>query len=95
MIEYGNRWYDLLKVCRYFQQNPKPNLYIRELPIPVHTKFIEQNQGILRSLLEAVLPVNQLVPVEGEREFLFEKWFALKYREPLIRWRFLDDSLKN
>jgi len=95
VIEYGDRWHDLLKVCRYFQQNPKPNLYIRELPIPVHTKFVEQNQRILRGLLEAILPVDQLVSVEGEREYIFEKRFALKYREPLIRFRLLDDSLKN
>ena len=43
VIEYIERWDDLLKVCQYFQQNPQPNLYIRELPIQVHTKFIEQN----------------------------------------------------
>lgn len=95
VIEYSDRWHNLLKVCQYFQQNSKPNLYIRELPIQVHTKFIEQNQRILRSLLEEILPVNQLVSVEGEREYTFEKRFSLKYREPLTRLRFLDNSLKN
>lgn len=94
VIEHSDHWNDLLKVCQYFQQNPKPNLYIRELPIQVHTKFIEQNQRILRSLLEAILPVDQLVSVEGEREYTFEKRFTLKYREPLIRLRLLDQSLK-
>jgi hypothetical protein len=95
VIEYGDRWTDLLKVCQYFQQNPKPNLYIRELPITVHTKFIEQNQRILRSLLEAILPADQLVSIEGEKESTFEKRFSLKYREPLIRFRLLDHSLKH
>lgn len=28
------------KVCQYFKQNPTPNLYVRELPINVHTKFM-------------------------------------------------------
>lgn len=94
VIEYHDRWNELLKVCQYFQQNPKPKLYIRELPIQVHTKFIEQNQKILRSLLEAILPIEQLGTVEGERESIFEKRFSLKYREPLIRLRLLDQTLK-
>lgn len=94
-IEYRDRWNELLEVCQYFHQNPKPNLYIRELPIQVHTKFIEQNQRIIRSLLEAILPADQLVSVEGEKEYTFEKRFSLKYREPLIRLRFLDHALKS
>jgi hypothetical protein len=94
VIEYSDRWNDLLKVCQYFQHNPKPNLYIRELPIQVHTKFIEQNKGILRSILEDILPVNKLAFLEGEKENTFEKRFSLKYREPLIRLRILDQILK-
>ncbi|MCC5639151.1 DUF2220 family protein [Nostoc sp. CHAB 5844] len=94
VIEYSDRWHDLLKVCQYFQQNPQPNLYIRELPIQVHTKFIEQHQRILRNLLEAIIPVEQLISVEGEKEYTFEKRFSLKYREQLIRLKLLDQSLK-
>jgi hypothetical protein len=94
VIENSDRWNDLLKVCQYFQHTPKPNLYIRELPIQVHTKFIEQNQKIIRSLLEAILPIEQLGSVDGEKEHIFEKRFSLKYREPLIRLRLLDRALK-
>jgi hypothetical protein len=94
VIEHSDRWNELLKVCQYFQHIPKPNLYIRELPIQVHTKFIEQNQRIIRSLLEAILPGEQLGAVEGEKEHIFEKRFSLKYREPLIRLRLLDRTLK-
>lgn len=93
VIKY-NDWHDLLKVCQYFQRNPKPNLYIRELPIQVHTKFIEQNKDILRRLLEAILPIEQLTSVEGERECVFEKRFSLRYREPTIRFRVLDRTIK-
>ena len=39
IVKYSDRWNELLKVCEYFQNNPKPNLYIRELPIQVHTKI--------------------------------------------------------
>jgi hypothetical protein len=94
VVEYSDRWNELLKVCQYFQHTPKPNLYIRELPIQVHTKFIEQNQRIIRSLLEAILPSEHLGSVDGEKENIFEKRFLLKYREPLIRLRLLDRTLK-
>ncbi|MHC5718996.1 MAG: Wadjet anti-phage system protein JetD domain-containing protein, partial [Nostoc sp.] len=93
-IEYSDRWSDLLKVCRYFQCNPKPHLYIRELPIQIHTKFIEQNKGILSNLLEAILPTELLSSAEREKEYTFEKRFSLRYREPLIRLRILDQALK-
>jgi hypothetical protein len=95
IIEHTDRWDDLLKVCQYFQVNPIPNLYIRELPIQVHTKFVEQNKTILRNLLEEIIPIECLGLVDGEKEPTFEKRFSLKYCEPLIRLRLLDRNLKS
>ncbi|MEM8505756.1 MAG: Wadjet anti-phage system protein JetD domain-containing protein [Cyanobacteria bacterium P01_D01_bin.1] len=93
VIANHGHWPDLLKVCHYFQQNPKPNLYIRELPIAVHTKFIEENKGILRSLLEQVLPAASSDSEEGKK-LTFEQQFFLRYSEPLIRCRLLDPVLQ-
>lgn len=94
VVENGDRWPDLLNVCAYFRDKhyKHPDRYIRELPITVHTKFIEQNKAILRSLLETIIPDEKLVSVENERDYIFEKRFLLKYREPLIRIRFLYPS---
>lgn len=78
-------WEGILKVCRYFKQNPKPNLYIRELPIKVHTKFIENNQSVIKELLNIL--ISQHINSE-EKEF--EKRFNLKYVEPQIRFKVLD-----
>lgn len=94
VVTYSDIWLDLLKVCKYFQRNPQPNLYIRELPIEIHTKFIEQNKFILRSLLEDLLPAEQLVLVESEKSDVFEKRFSLKFNEPRIRFRFLDAAIQ-
>lgn len=94
VIEYTRLWVDLIKVCLYFQANPRPNLYIRELPIKVHTKFIEQNKSIIRHLLEALLPTEVIQSVEGEKDYFFENRFSLRYNEPLIRLRFLDKALQ-
>jgi hypothetical protein len=88
VIEH-RQWPDTLKVCAYFLQNPQPNLYIRQLPIAVHTKFIkEENEALFRSLLEYLIP--EYIQLNETR---FEKRFNLKYAEPLIRIRFLDKSL--
>ena len=81
-------WDDLLKVCKYFMETPKPQLYIRELPIRVHTKFIERNKGLIKELLEILIP-----EVINEDENLFERRFNLKYDEPLIRFRILDKKV--
>ena len=81
-------WEDLLKVCEYFKSNPKPHLYIRELPITIHTKFIEKNKGIIRELLDIIIAEH--INVE---EKTFERRFNLRYDEPLVRFRILDNSI--
>lgn len=81
-------WNSILKVCQYFKQNPKPNLYIRELPINVHTKFIERNKNLIRELLDILL-IGYINSDNKE----FEKRFHLKFSEPLIRFKILDKDI--
>lgn len=81
-------WQDTLKVCKYFLENPKPDLYIRQLPIAIHTKYILNNKEIVQSLLEFLIPEHI-----NKGETKFELRFNLKYSEQLIRIRFLDRTL--
>lgn len=90
IVENLGQWTDLIKVCVYFAENPRPNLYIRELPVEVHTKFIEENKGILRQLLDELIR-DAINGEEGE----FEKRFHLKYGDPLVRIRILDEDIAN
>ena len=83
-------WEDLLLVCTYFLEHPRPNLYLRELPLPIHTKFIEENQAILRHLLDELLPSEVIRAAESH----FERRFGLRYDEPQVRLRLLDESLR-
>ena len=83
-----NDWDGLLKVCTYFKHNPTPHLYIRELPIQVHTKFIERNHAVIRELLDIIIA--NYVNTDEKR---FEPHFNLKYDEPDVRFRILDHSL--
>lgn len=76
-------WEDLLKVCNWFMHHFEANTYyIRELPIAVHTKFIEENKLILKNLLEMLIP-EKLDLTEAS----FEKRFRLKFPQPVIRYR--------
>jgi len=87
LIEHDT-WADTLKVCRYFLENPAPDLYIRQLPIDIHTKYISTHKSLIQSLLDDLIPVH-IHPEETK----FELRYNLKYAEPLIRMRFLDTSL--
>ena len=83
-----NNWSELLSVCEYFKSNPKPRLYIRELPIQVHTKYIEKHKGIIKELLEIIIAEHI-----SASEKQFEARFNLKYEEPIVRFRVLDGSI--
>jgi hypothetical protein len=87
LIEH-DAWMDTLNVCKYFLTTPKPELYIRQLPIDIHTKYILENKSVVQSLLEFLIPEHI-----NTNETKFELRFNLKYCEPLIRVIFLDTSL--
>ena len=88
VLDNHNIWNDLLVVCKYFKRTPKPQLYVRELPIQVHTKFIERNKGVIKELLDIILA--EQVNAEETR---FEPHFNLKYDEPIVRFRVLDKTI--
>jgi len=50
VLEWKSRWKNICAVLDYLLQHDVANYYIRSLPVPVHTKFIEQNEPILLSL---------------------------------------------
>lgn len=88
VIEYSGDWGDIGKVLDYFSKNSQPQQYIRELPIEVHTKFIEQHKIVIGELLDIV--IEEFV---NTNEKDFEKRYNLRYDEPLVRIRLLDRDL--
>lgn len=89
VIEQHGHWDDLLVVCDYFLKHPRPNMYIRELPISVNTKFIETHTAILRELLDQLLSPDMI----NHQEPYFNKRFGLKDKPVLVRLRLLDEQL--
>lgn len=90
VVNHAGKWNEILKVCRFFKLNPQPNMFVRELPIGVYTKFVESNKGILRPLLDIIVgnDVNK-----DESDFYLR--FNLKKGEPEIYFRVLDKDLSD
>ena len=88
VLDNHELWGDLFKVCTYFRSNPKPQMFIRELPIQVDTKFIERNKGIIKELLDIII-AKSVNPDETR----FETHFNLRYDEPVVRFRVLDKAM--
>lgn len=93
LLEHSEQWGDLLKVCSYFVNSKPPHdyYYVRELPIEVHSKFIEQNTEILKRLLDQLLSKDQINL--GERDFASR--YYLKKPSIYTQIRILDDQLKS
>jgi hypothetical protein len=90
LIKYAGQWPELLKVCQYFAENPQPGMYIRELPVAVHSKFVEQHKGILGELLKIILPPSAVSPQAPD----FEGCFGLCKPPLTFRLRLLDPALQ-
>lgn len=82
---------DLIKVCAYFYNNkPLHNLYLRELPIEVHSKFIENNSAALKRILDVILPVDWI----NKNETDFSSRYYIKKPTIYAQIRILDDNLR-
>lgn len=88
MIEYAEEWSLLLEICAWFVAHPRPHCYSREIPVPIHTKFIEQHTTVLGSMLKEVLPHDH-DPLAPD----FHSRFYLKDKEAMVRVRISDPSL--
>lgn len=75
-------WENILLCVHYFREHTECNLYIREIPLKVHTKFIEENKALILSLIPNELPASQ-----------FEKALGLKTKPGMIRFRPLDKNM--
>lgn len=89
IIDAGDKWPDLLKVCNCFLSKPKPDVYIRQLPVDLHTKFIEQNESVIISLLDFLIPD----AIRDDSDKSISRRYYLKYDQPTIRLKILDKNL--
>lgn len=82
---------ELIKVCKFFKDNRPPhNLYLRELPIEVDSKFIENNLAALKRLLDIILPSGWFDPNAAD----FLDRYHIKRPNVYTQIRILDEGLK-
>ena len=99
-------WEQVFLCADWFIHHSPCGLYLREIPLPVHTKFIEQNRALIFSLYcalkksgtaEPVLP--EPIPPEpvfaeskNTAEAVYAEW-GVRTAPPFIRFRLLDDAI--
>ena len=82
-------WENICLCVKWLLENPLSNLYIREIPLGVHTKFIENNKALILSLLTCLKNDDQ----EEVKVSDFEKYCGLKEKPSFIRLRSLDKTI--
>ena len=75
-------WNNICKCANWLDNNYGSNLFIREIPLPVHTKFIENNKALIKSLTK-----------KNNSDLGFEETFGLKAKPSIIRIRSLDNNI--
>lgn len=56
VLELQKKWNDISVVTDYLLVNDVAGHYMRSLSVPVHTKFIKDNEGVILSLLKFLAP---------------------------------------
>ena len=92
LINNYSAWPEIIKVCKYFTSNQPPHpFYIRELPVEVHSKFIEQNANLLKRILDIILPAGWKNITSND----FSERYFLRKVSVYTQIRILDDGLKS
>jgi hypothetical protein len=67
VLAAGDDWPILVKVAQWLLENPRPGIYVRQVPVPgLHTKVIEQHRPILTRLLDTVLAATDIAPEHSD-----------------------------
>ncbi len=91
-LQAHNEWERLLAIVAWMKQNPRPDIYLRQVDIAgIDSKFIESHRGILSELLDATLPTSS---IEGSEKGVaqFARRYGFKSKPSRIRFRILDDK---
>lgn len=89
VLEHAEHWERIIAVIIWMKNHCQPGIYLRQADVPgVDTKFIEQNQSLLRSLLDIGLPTNAITDVPD-----FSTRYGFRNKPRILRFRFLDPKI--
>jgi hypothetical protein len=86
--DHKDDWEKLKAVTDYLLANDSTDLYIRSIPVPAHTKFIQQKKTLLLALLKAIQP-DKYTEDHTDLEYAI----GAKRKPFLFPMRFLDSRL--
>lgn len=81
-------WKSIVAVINYFVSNPKPWIYPRELPLNLHSKFLEEHYRIVINMLVQISPAALNASYSTWQDRL-----GLRSSSDMIEGRFLDPDL--
>lgn len=90
VLEYKAHWESICAVVDYLLSHDVQQYYVRSLPVPVNTKFIQQFQGIILSILKHLQPERFPQNVKT-----LEVALGLQTKPLLFLLRWLDPALAN
>lgn len=88
VLEYKEEWPGLFAVIDFLLANDVSEFYLRNIPVPVHTKFIETYKTIIWSILSFINP--ERFSINGQS---FEQTIGVKPKPFLFTLRWLDRSM--
>ncbi len=88
--EHKNDWAQIIAVVDYLLINETTDLFIRSIPVPAHTKFIQQKKTLLLAILKTLKPER----FSAEHTEL-ETALGIKRKPHLFLMRLLDQALSN
>jgi len=88
ILSFKEAWMDIQKVVDYLLAHDVTGHYVRSIPVPVHTKFIEDYESLILSLLKAIAP-DRFTPAA----LSLEQALCLKLKPFLYSLRWLDDNM--
>ncbi len=83
---------DLFLMTQYRLDNPFPDCFAREIPLPVSTKLIEENKQLLSAWLDLLRPHNEIDFRFGRDEF--ERRYGLRHVRHHVLVRLLGPELQ-
>ena len=88
VLQYREQWPGIFSVVDFLMENELSNYYLRNIPVQVHTKFIEVNKTVIWSLLQYYNPSRYSVPGQS-----FEEVLGIKQKSYLFNLRWLDKEM--
>ncbi len=88
VLQYKNDWDGICSVIDYIVSNDVRHHYVRSLPVPVHTKFIQDHQAVILSILKILFP-DRLLSDSNDIEIAL----GLQRKSHLFTIRWLDKLL--